>query len=367
MGRDADTDAGGAAGADEVQDVVLDQAQEDELLLDAFEEELQFGEEDSAEFDNPDKKKTKPKAEATGEDDDAGDDDDQDGDEDDEDDDEADASAAKTKAKDAEEGEDPDGDFVEDEGGKKIAVRDLLEAHKFKNEVGATVDQIRTNYEARATKELETFKTASAGKLKELEDGLALVQALVPKLEKPPATMLDESHEDYNPDGYHFLLRAYDEFQATLARARGIVEKANGERTQETEAKTKAAVADNLRKLLEKAPELKDQAKAKAFEADLRKTLKADGFSDEEINGLTDHRMILIARDAMLYRAAKAQGAPKVEGEKRKPRLVRSSGRTTPSPDKRGVSRSREAVERVKRTGKVRESDLEGYWGKFID
>ena len=48
MGRDADTDAGGAAGADEVQDQVLDQGQEDDLLLDAFEEELAFGEEDAA-------------------------------------------------------------------------------------------------------------------------------------------------------------------------------------------------------------------------------------------------------------------------------------------------------------------------------
>ena len=131
-------DAEDPQGADQVQDQVLDQDEEDDGLLSAFEDAERFSDEEEQELARPGKRgKGKAKAKAADDDaeeddqdDDAEDDEDQEVDEDD-DDDEADPRSAK-KRDDAEDDDDQEGDFVEHEG-KKIAVRDLVDAHKFKS------------------------------------------------------------------------------------------------------------------------------------------------------------------------------------------------------------------------------------------
>jgi hypothetical protein len=57
-------------------------------------------------------------------------------------------------------------------------------------------------------------------------------------------------------------------------------------------------------KLVEKVPEFADRAKLKAFGEDLVKYLPE--FTAQEINSVADHRQLMIARDAMLYRKAMA-------------------------------------------------------------
>ena len=57
-------------------------------------------------------------------------------------------------------------------------------------------------------------------------------------------------------------------------------------------------------KLVEKVPEFADRVKLKSFGEDLAKYLPE--LSAQEINSVADHRQLLIARDAMLYRKAVA-------------------------------------------------------------
>jgi hypothetical protein len=333
-----------------------------EGLLGAFEQELEFGEQDSAEFDRP-KRARGSDADDDGED--AGDDEDLDDDQDDE----AAANAADKRGKRADDGADePDGDYVEHEGAK-LAVSDLLEAHKFKTQVTQTVAEVRQQVEQRFARELEPVKQQVTQRAGELEQQLNFIKTLVPKLEEPPASMLDANSEDYNPDGYHFLMRAHRELQAAIGKAEGFVSQAQKERQAELQKQQAAFVQDNARKLIELMPELKDPAKSKAFAGDMKGYLADVGFSELEIAGVTDVRLFKVLRDAMAYRAAQKKGAPKPKEEGGRPRLVRGRDRPNPGKDSRGRNPQgkKAAIDRLAKTGRVGGSDLEAVFGDFID
>ncbi|TFH81873.1 hypothetical protein E4J90_09495 [Pseudomonas kribbensis] len=71
--------------------------------------------------------------------------------------------------------------------------------------------------------------------------------------------------------------------------------------------------------LLAKLPDWKDDAKAAAEKTAISKFLKEQGFGDEDISSIADHRHVIVARKAMLYdqlmakanvQAKKVQEAP---------------------------------------------------------
>jgi hypothetical protein len=53
--------------------------------------------------------------------------------------------------------------------------------------------------------------------------------------------------------------------------------------------------------LLAKLPAWKDETKAKAEKEDIKAYLKGQGFSDQDIAGVGDHRQVLLIRNAMLF------------------------------------------------------------------
>jgi hypothetical protein len=71
----------------------------------------------------------------------------------------------------------------------------------------------------------------------------------------------------------------------------------------------------------EKIPEFADPTKADSFRLNMRNTLRDYGFNDTEIGSLADHRFLMVAKDAMNYKAfqnkkpiaqKKVANAPKV-------------------------------------------------------
>lgn len=81
----------------------------------------------------------------------------------------------------------------------------------------------------------------------------------------------------------------------------------------EAEQAQRAYLSQQQEALLAKLPEWKDESKAKADQAQIAKYLAEQGFESDLIQGIQDHRMVLVARDAMRYRdmVAKAQAAAK--------------------------------------------------------
>ena len=55
-----------------------------------------------------------------------------------------------------------------------------------------------------------------------------------------------------------------------------------------------------------KMPEMKDPEKASVVRTDMKRYLTDTGYSQSEVANLTDHRMLLILKDAMAYRKLQA-------------------------------------------------------------
>lgn len=364
-----------AHGAEQVQDPVTDEDAEAELLVDAFEDELRFGEEqDEAELARPGKGKGKEARSRQDDDDDgeeAGDDEGaDDADDDDQDEpDEAEARGGKKAKANADEGADPDGDFVELEDGTKLAVGDLLEAHKFRTEVSQNVQQIRERVYQHAQQELEPIKQQVIDAAKAAQETMQLIKTLVPDMQPPPLSMLDPRSDDYDPETYNQLNAMHQQYKAAMGDAEGKLKALKEQADRETLARHQRYLDDNAAKLIAKFPEFAKPETAKTKAAAMRDFLgKTYGFSPEEANAIIDHRYFSVIFDAMELAELKAKGKPKPkENATVKPRLVRGGVRRTPDKGKRSTGANRGALERLARTGKVREADLEDTWGDLID
>lgn len=98
-------------------------------------------------------------------------------------------------------------------------------------------------------------------------------------------------------------------------------------------------LAQQQEDLLAKLPDWKDDAKAAAEKTAISKFLQEQGFGDEDISSIADHRHVIIARKAMLYdqvmanaklQAKKVQGAPQ--------RVVKPGVTSNGNPDGRTVA-----------------------------
>lgn len=82
-----------------------------------------------------------------------------------------------------------------------------------------------------------------------------------------------------------------------LVEARKITEK----QSEETQKMREQMLAAESAALLEKLPEWNDPEKAKAEQASMSEYLLAQGFSKQDVAEASDHRLILLARKAMLF------------------------------------------------------------------
>lgn len=124
--------------------------------------------------------------------------------------------------------------------------------------------------------------------------------------------LLTQELLDNDPLEYLRQERTLRERQANLAQAQQELGKLQQEHQQEQEASQKAYYADQQQQLLAKLPEWKDPAKANAEVAAMKEFLGKQGFTPEE-SVFPDHRLVLMARDAMRYSQLmeRAKGAVK--------------------------------------------------------
>ena len=113
-------------------------------------------------------------------------------------------------------------------------------------------------------------------------------------------------------------------------------------------------LAGEARAAVDAIPELQDEGRAQALLAGLRDYLGSVGFNAAELDGISDHRLMLVARDAMLYRqmlakqrsaaAKKLAEAPRVMNPKR------SDARSAETETLRSLRK------RAQETGKLRDN-----------
>lgn len=127
---------------------------------------------------------------------------------------------------------------------------------------------------------------------------------------------------------------------------------------EEVHQKTQAEMRDLLQKeqarLVEKIPEFADETKAKQLKTEMREFLRGHGFTDAEINGVVDHRHVLMIRDAMKYRDLQSKKPAVTNKVKDAPKLLKPGSK--PSKDSQNSEARRELLARLKKSGRAEDA-----------
>lgn len=171
---------------------------------------------------------------------------------------------------------------------RKVKQADLIAGYQ-KGEAASK----RFEEAAQVRKQAETERVHLAQALQHYTQQLqAIQQAQEPDWE----SLLQTDPTEYLRQQHSHNQRQAQLMQAQAAQAH-LAQQQQAERMQEL-ARLRAEQAEALMKVL---PEWRDTAKAKTEIEGVRASLSKVGFNADEIEGLMDHRMVLVARKAMLY------------------------------------------------------------------
>lgn len=258
----------------------------------------------------------------------------------------------------------PEEDEVEIEGADgaeptRIKVADLVASHKAYEALRGQEAQITERVEREAIErmapQLRNVEQYSQRAAHMIQASLQLLQAPQP----PNEVMLDPSSPHYNPDNYH---RAFAQYQRTAGQHNQALQLGNQlfEQAQQAAAQaTEVRESAELGKLLKVWPEFGQTEHQDKFVSDMG---KAYGFSRDELDAvLTDHRQALVARDALAFRAMKAQsGDVKAKVEAKAPKLVRSKQGATGGATQRDRAQNGQFVSGA--FGKAMKSQSDNDW-----
>lgn len=126
-------------------------------------------------------------------------------------------------------------------------------------------------------------------------------------------------------------LKVQRRMQALQERHASLTNEAQQAANYVQQAQTQASQAmlqQEHQALLRAIPEWTDAGKAESEREAIKADLRSRGYTDRDIAGLSDHKAVLLARDAMLYRQMKA-GNPVEKQVRAAPKIVKP-GTTTP-------------------------------------
>jgi hypothetical protein len=268
---------------------------------------------------------------------------------------EAQQGQAKAEAED----EDPEFEFEPEAEGKEPVRRKLSE--------------LVTGFERAATleKEIETLRSQASqvpaeyatGLQQIVEDRGRYLQSLeyVSKLfnpSEPDPNLANPNHPNYDPQAYWAAKEAHDRSKAAIEQIRKEYEAESAKQAEQSKVLMSAYLAREREALFKAWPEAKSPETAKKVSETLKSVY---GFTDQEIANTSDHRMFLVIKDALEFRASKAKGAEAVKVVRKLPKLVKGAARSTT--DSKAAGRSR-AMDRLAQTGSIHDA-VEAVKGLF--
>lgn len=250
-----------------------------------------------------------------------------------------------------EEGEEPDGEepsdgdddpeFEVEHGGSKIRLK------KSELVAGYMKDadyRRKTTEVAEQRRNIEAASQYVAAERQQYATQLAtLVHALRSELVEDQSSLNSLAQTD--PVEYVARLQSASNKAQKLQQAEQAMQYL-GQQQQQAAAKQQAQFAQEERQtLFEKLPAWRDTKKAQAEQKEIADYLLSTGYTPAELDELQDHRAVLIARDAMLYRRQK--GIKDKQNAPPQSKAVRpGSGRTNQSGQKATAAKAAERLSR---------------------
>lgn len=122
---------------------------------------------------------------------------------------------------------------------------------------------------------------------------------------------------------------------------------------QQQQQQTAASLESERQALLNAVPEWNNEAVATKEKQAIFADLKARGYTERDIQGLSDHKAVLLARDAMLYRQGKAASTVAEKQVRAAPKIIKPGSTAS-----RNTNHIQKIHQEVRRTGS-RQSTIE--------
>lgn len=212
-------------------------------------------------------------------------------------------------------------------------------------------DYTRKTQELSATrKELETRQAEITQKATEFQNtidyAIQIAQAYLPA--EPDQSLIHSDPIAYMQDKAEYEARA-----TQLQRLFTAKQEHEKEIAAQQMAELKKRQINESELLVERMPELKDPARATSFNAELAKGIERYGFEAKDLASVYDHRLILLAKDALAYQKLMASKPKAIEKAKDAP-PVQQPGRR-PGPAEAQARAHKERMERLRQTGSIRD------------
>lgn len=190
-----------------------------------------------------------------------------------------------------------------------------------------------------ANEEREGARAARAEIVKEGETAkqamIAVIQQLDTMLHKPSIPLPDESLKQSNPRAYLQQLDQYQQEAASLEQSRQQLVQAFQHHSQQVEKQMEQQRQAEARLLAENFKPIQSEATRGAAAKDIKDAISHYGFSDEDMKGVIDHRIYMMAYDAMQFHKLTAKGQTQLGELKEKAERKARTLRTKATPRRR--------------------------------
>ncbi len=235
-----------------------------------------------------------------------------------------------------EEPAEPLGDVVVNIDGKEVTLTQAQVAEAYKNGLR------QADYSKKTMEVAETRKEAETAKANATNERNAYAEKLHNYAAQLHGSLQEQSQinmaELLEADPVEYLKQTHllQQRQANLQQAQNEMAQINElNQKEQSEARANYLYAQN-QALLDKLPAWKDEAKATADKAEIKAFLKAEGYSDNDMKQVADHRQILIIKDAMAFRKLLSEAPSAAKRVQSAPvRAERSGNGGNTSPDTR--------------------------------
>lgn len=240
------------------------------------------------------------------------------------------------------------------EDGTTISIAELKRNNLFQRDYSKKTEEVAREREAVKTKETE-LSQVNEQLAKERDYALFAIEHFAPPEPTRPALAASQ-----DPMAWLQYQEDMGKYQVAVQAWQALHQgrQAETERTQkEQKAKHDAYITTERDALFNAIPVLKDDTKRTAwFEETWKDAGSFYGFTPDELNGITDHRVIKALKDATRYQKAKTK-APVIQQQvQAKPVMVQGSGKRQ-NPDAIAQRNSQATVQRLRETGSVRDAD----------
>jgi desulfoferrodoxin (superoxide reductase-like protein) len=233
--------------------------------------------------------------------------------------------------------------------------------------VEVTLDELMSGYQRDSDYRRKTMELADERRLLEEEVNRAKSESdAVAKLRQDYATRLSEIENsmkpdanidwarlyETNPDEYHRMKIEVENKSKALETIKAERQRAIQEQQQEQTKVFNQYLEQQKRLLADKEPESVDPVKGEILRKDMTSYLKKEGYSDQELNMMVDHRSFVIAKKAMLYDKM-MNSKISAKQSKTVPKMVRSGTTKTINKDSQ---QAKSLKSRLKQTGSMRDA-----------